>query len=126
MFHNLTYRRRSLVIAAMAAICIAALAPTTSSARPTISPAARSLAPGVAARAISPLPVKGGVGLFHPSAGSRYGHMPKRPPYVSACTRARYSPASYAVYIGNLTGWCNRNQPGTYYSVQTCRCENFI
>jgi hypothetical protein len=60
MFCNLTYRKLSLVIASTTAIGIAALASTTASALPTISPAARALPPGFAARTLAPLPRGGG------------------------------------------------------------------
>ena len=46
----------------------------------------------------------------------------QNPPTDRRCAKARVRP----YYAGKYTAICDRNEPGTYYSTETCRCERFI
>ena len=46
----------------------------------------------------------------------------QNPPTDRRCAKARLRP----YYAGKYTAICDRNEPGSYYSTETCRCEKFI
>ncbi len=46
----------------------------------------------------------------------------QNPPTDKKCAKARVKP----YFAGKYTAICDRNEPGSYYSTQTCRCEKFI
>ena len=46
----------------------------------------------------------------------------QNPPTDKKCAKARVKP----YFAGKYTAICDRKEPGTYYSTETCRCEKFI